>query len=432
MQESYEKTIDFLFNQLPVFERVGESAYKPGLERVEKLSACFGNPHKKLKRVIHIAGTNGKGSTAHTLAAILQRAGYKTGLFTSPHLIDFRERIRIDGEMITKEGVIDFVERYKALNTDLQPSFFELTTILAFEWFASHDVDVAVIEVGLGGRLDSTNIVMPDLCVITNISLDHTSLLGNTLVAVAGEKAGIIKSGVPVVIGEASGDVRAVFQNVADEKRSRIVFAEECGYLGKYKKSNGLFEYHTSTDGVVIGELTGDYQPKNAMTILAAVNELRRIGYNIGSDALSAGFRRVVELTGLQGRWMKLSDSPLSYCDTGHNPGGWSCIAEQIANWQGPKHVVIGFVADKDVDAILRIIAERISGAKFYFTAPECPRRLDPVRLAELAGRHGLCGQIFPSVSEAYKKALADAGKSDMVFVGGSNYLISDLLTGLF
>ena len=432
MQESYEKTIDFLFNQLPVFERVGESAYKPGLERVEKLSDCFDNPHKKLERVIHIAGTNGKGSTAHTLAAILQSAGYKTGLFTSPHLIDFRERIRIDGEMITKDGVVDFVERYKSLDIDLQPSFFELTTILAFEWFASHDVDVAVIEVGLGGRLDSTNIVLPDLCVITNISLDHTSLLGNTLVAVAGEKAGIIKSGVPVVIGEASGVVQSLFRNVAGEKRSRIVFAEECGYISKYEKNNGFYEYHTTTDGIVKGELMGDSQPKNAQTVLSAINELRRIGYRIDSNAVSTGFRTVVGLTGLQGRWMKLSDSPVSFCDTGHNPGGWACIANQIADFPGTKHVVIGFVADKDVDTILNIISGKLAEAKFYFTAPVCPRRLDPDRLAEMAERHGLTGYVFSSVSEAYEKALADAGKSDMVFVGGSNYLISDLLSDLF
>lgn len=429
MAESYEQTIDFLFNQLPVFERVGASAYKPGLERVAKLSEYFGSPHKKLRHVIHIAGTNGKGSTAHTLAAILQRAGYRTGLFTSPHLMDFRERIRIDGKMIAKEAVVDFVNRYRGMDMDLKPSFFELSTILAFEWFADEDVDVAVVEVGLGGRLDSTNIVRPDLCIITNISLDHTSLLGDTPVAIAAEKAGIIKAGVPVVIGEAEDEVRTLFLHVAEEKDAPIFFAEDCRLIEKTVRHDDFFEYVTTTDGVICGELTGSYQPKNAAAVLASVKELRRLGYDISAEAVAEGFRNVVMLTGLQGRWMKLSEKPLVICDTGHNPGGWEWITRQLEDIPGRKHIIIGFVADKDVETILNMISKRISDSEYYFTAPMCPRRLDPESLATLGLKCGLNGESFETVGEAYKKALAVAGKSDMVFVGGSNYLISELLS---
>lgn len=426
---SYKDAVEFLFNQLPVFERVGASAYKPGLERVTALSREFGDPHRHLKKVIHIAGTNGKGSTAHTLAAILQSAGYRTGLFTSPHLLDFRERIRVNGEMITQEAVVDFVNRYVGLSCDLSPSFFELTTVLAFEWFVRSDVDIAIVEVGLGGRLDSTNIVSPDLCVITNISLDHTSLLGGTPEAIASEKAGIIKPSVPVVIGEAFGAVREVFEDTAHQCGSPVYFAQDCNPVSSFEPVVGGILYQTISDGDFIGELAGDYQVNNTTTILSAVARLRDLGVSVPVDAVQAGFGNVSKLTGLQGRWMKLSDSPLVVCDTGHNPGGWIYLVKQINDLTGCKHIVIGFVADKDVSAILKMMADNIHDARYYFTAPQCPRRLGEERLRELALSHGLEGECFRNVQDAYEKALADCGKGDVVFIGGSNYVAAELLS---
>lgn len=431
MIDSYKEAVEFLFGQLPVFERVGASAYKPGLERVMALSHEFGDPHRHLKKVIHVAGTNGKGSTAHTLAAILQSAGYRTGLFTSPHLVDFRERIRVNGEMITQEAVVDFVNRYVGLSCDLSPSFFELTTVLAFEWFVRSEVDVAIVEVGLGGRLDSTNIVSPDLCVITNISLDHTSLLGETPEAIASEKAGIIKPSVPVVIGEAAGAVRSVFEDAARRCGSPVYFAQDCNPVSSFEPVVGGILYHTVSDGDFIGELAGDYQVNNATTILSAVARLRDLGVSVSEDAVKTGFGNVSKLTGLQGRWMKLSDSPLVICDTGHNPGGWTYLVKQLNDLAGCKHIVVGFVADKDVSAILRMMADNIHNARYYFTAPQCPRRLDEEQLRECAREQGLYGETFCNVREAYEKALADCDKGDMVFIGGSNYVAAELLSTL-
>ena len=427
----YDNAIDFLFNQLPAFERVGDSAYKPGLERVLQLSSIFGNPHKKLKHVIHIAGTNGKGSTAHTLASILQSAGYKTGLFTSPHLVDFRERIRVNGYMIPKERVTEFVKNYKALNLDLHPSFFELTTVLAFKWFVDMDVDIAVIEVGLGGRLDSTNIVSPDLTIITNISLDHTSLLGDSPESIAREKGGIIKDNVPTIIGSVTNSVGQIFKNLATQHNSQITFIEESNPILKVSKSNLGYHYTTISDGQIIGELIGDYQPHNASVVLSAISKLREIGITIDSSAVSNGFYNVTSQTGLLGRWMKLSENPIVICDTGHNPGGWEYLVKQINNLPGKKHLVIGFVADKDVETILEMIAHNVSNVSCYFTAPQCPRRLDATELKELAKKYFLNGDSYENVCEAYKKALANCDKGDSVFVGGSNYVIAELLESL-
>lgn len=431
MNSIYNNAIDFLFNQLPAFERIGETAYKPGLERVLKLSHAFDEPHKKLKKVIHIAGTNGKGSTAHTLAAILQSAGYKTGLFTSPHLVDFRERIRINGEMISKECVVEFVDKYKSMPLDLYPSFFELTTILAFQWFVQMDVDVAIIEVGLGGRLDSTNIVNPILSIVTNISLDHTSLLGNTPEAIAMEKAGIIKNNTPVIIGEADEKLRAVFINVAKEHNAPILFTEDICPITNIVKTDSGFRYTTFTNNEFNGELSGDYQSKNAATVITAVEQLRTIGFNINSDAVALGFGNVISLTGLRGRWMKISNTPLTICDTGHNPGGWEYLINQINELPGHKKVVVGFVADKDVYTILQMIAESVSNAQYYFTAPRCPRGLATEDLKKIAKQNGIYGTEHENVIEAYKKALADCDKGDSIFIGGSNYLIAELLASL-
>lgn len=427
----YDKALDFLFNQLPAFERVGDSGYKPGLERVLNLSSIYDNPHQKLKRVIHIAGTNGKGSTAHTLAAILQSAGYRTGLFTSPHLVDFRERIRINGEMISKIEVIKFVDEYQALNLDLNPSFFELTTVLAFQWFAQNDVDVAVIEVGLGGRLDSTNIVIPDLSIITNISLDHTSLLGDTPEAIAEEKGGIIKPNVPTVVGNVSDAIRKVFTDIATQRNSSILFTSDCNEITNAENTAAGFKYTTAADGEFIGELSGIYQPHNAAIVMSAIKILRAKGFEISSTDIANGFGRVSSLTGMRGRWMKISDTPLAFCDTGHNPGGWEYLVEQINNLPGKKHIIIGFVADKDVSTILQMISDSISNVTCYFTAPECPRRLDAAELKKLANEFDLSGEHFECVAEAYKKALANCGKGDSMFIGGSNYVVAELLSSL-
>lgn len=429
LHSRYKAVTEYLFNQLPAFEQKGASAYKPGLDTVLRLSELFGSPHRRL-RCIHVAGTNGKGSTCHSLAAVLQSAGYKTGLFTSPHLVDFRERMRIDGAMIPEREVIDFVERYRALDAGLLPSFFELTTVMAFDWFARNAVDVAVIEVGLGGRLDSTNIITPCLSVITNISLDHTGLLGDTPAAIAAEKAGIIKPGVPVVIGEA-GDpsVRGVFERRASEEHAPIIFAEDyCPILCCEPSADGGFDYATRDFGRVHGELSGECQPLNVATVLTALEQLRRQSFEIAGSDADRGMSRVGELTGLAGRWMTLGRDPLIVCDTGHNPGGWQYIADQLGAAGRPLRLVIGFVGDKDVDTILGMLAVHAPEARCYFVAPQNHRALPAAVLAEMAGRHGLKGEWFATAREGYEKALAEAGKGDMVFIGGSNYVVGELL----
>lgn len=430
IQDQYNNTIDFLFNQLPVFEKTGNSAYKPGLETVRQLSEMFGSPHCKLQGVIHVAGTNGKGSTTHTIAAILQSAGYRVGLFTSPHLIDFRERIRVNGEMIPKQSVIDFVKHFQEINTSLNPSFFELSTIMAFDHFVKENVDIAVVEVGLGGRLDSTNIITPDLSIITNISRDHTSLLGDTLEEIASEKAGIIKPGIPIIIGEnINNRVVDVFRQKAHAYNSPIIFAEQEPEIRSFMRNGSTLEYDTLHFGRIISSLNGACQVHNANTILVALSAFMTKKWEIPITAIRDGFRNVEKLTGLAGRWMKLNEQPLTICDTGHNPGGWQYLCRQIAEQHGKKHIIIGFVADKDVTSILKLLAESNSEATFYFTAPHSHRRLDESALRKLATEHGLYGDSFNDVRDAYKKALADADKGDFIFIGGSNYVISELLS---
>lgn len=420
----YKQTIDYLFNQLPVFQNKGAGAYKPGLDTVTALSAMFGEPHKRLK-TIHVAGTNGKGSTAHTLAAVLQSAGYKTGLFTSPHLLDFRERIRIDGKMIGEDEVTAFVESYLSRADGLQPSFFELTTVMAFDHFARHGVDIAVIEVGLGGRLDSTNIITPLLSVITNISLDHTALLGNTLELIAGEKAGIIKPGVPVVIGEDSG-VRDVFSAKAGETGSEIIFAEDRTMFDGIVKTPLSITYKSTPWGDIEGELTGDCQTKNTATILTALKKLSELGVKFTAGDVRRGFARVCSLTGLMGRWFKVADEPLTICDTGHNPGGWQYLSQQLRDVKSRLHMVIGFVNDKDISSILGMMPR---DARYYFVRPSVERGLDANALKNKALTHGLEGRDFDSVAQGYEKALSEAEEGDMIFVGGSTFVVADLLT---
>lgn len=424
----YKETLEFLYSQLPAFERDGSSAYKPGLERVSALEAAFGNPHDGFAS-IHIAGTNGKGSTAHTLAAVLQSAGYTTGLFTSPHLVDFRERIRVNGEMITEDEVVEFVERYNSMNLSLHTSFFELTTTMAFDFFRKRNVDIAVVETGLGGRLDSTNIITPVLSVITNISLDHTSFLGNTRAEIAAEKAGIIKNGVPVVIGEKDGETLPVFTEKASEANSRVIFAEETLTLSCDYEDDGVPVYHTDIFGDVKGELRGDYQRKNAATVLCAIEELKGMGYEISAENVKAGFANICELTGLMGRWMKINDEPLTVCDTGHNAGGWRWLVPQIERMPGQKNLVIGFVDDKDVKGILEMIRTGISNCRLFLTQPDNHRALPSTELKRIANEQGMDGEAFPTVMEAYEKALASAGKGDSVYVGGSSYVVADFLS---
>jgi len=421
---TYEDTIEYLYAQLPQFQRIGASAYKPGLERVLKLSALVGDPHKQFKS-IHIAGTNGKGSTASTIAAVLQSAGYKVGLYTSPHLVDFRERIRIDGEMITREAVVEFVERWLGFNADIEPSFFELTMVMAFDYFAHQGVDVAVVEVGMGGRLDSTNIITPVLSVITNISKDHTQFLGNTLPLIAAEKSGIIKPEVPVVIGEAEGEVRRVFVGAARMAQAPIRFAQDSmWYTDAIHASDGITYLNTQW-GDVKCELTGDYQCRNAATTLAALDVLNHLGWKVNRRAVVNGFAKVCRLTGFMGRWSVIGKNPLTIVDTGHNVGGWEYLGPQLMSYGPRLRMVIGFVADKDVDAILSMMPPH---ATYYFTQASIPRAMDANELARKGADHGLKGCVIGDVRQAVAMARNEAAPNDTVFVGGSTYVVGEAI----
>jgi dihydrofolate synthase/folylpolyglutamate synthase len=422
---NYDEAINFLYTQLPMFQRMGANAYKPGLDTSIALDKAFGNPHSRFPS-IHIAGTNGKGSTAHTLAAILQSAGYKVGLYTSPHLVDFRERIRINGEMIYHSAVVDFVNRYRALQLDCQPSFFELTMTMAFEYFAKEKIDIAVIETGLGGRLDSTNIISPILSIITNISFDHTAFLGDTLTAIASEKAGIIKRNTPVVVGEASGDVKQLFLDKSIEMNSPIKFADENKAFSSAELTPDGYLYHNTPFGNITGELTGECQQKNTATILSAIEQLRLIGWEITPDAVKQGFANVCNLTGLAGRWMELQQSPRVVCDTGHNVGGWEYLSRQLSQVEGKLHMVIGFVNDKDISHILDLMPHN---ATYYFTRAEIPRALSADEVKAIALAKGLKGEAYATVAEAYQKAIVSASATDTIFIGGSTFVVADLLS---
>lgn len=407
---NYKDTLDYLYNSAPLFQQIGAGAYKEGLENTWALDEHFGHPHRSF-RSIHIAGTNGKGSCSHTLAAILQEAGYKVGLYTSPHLIDFRERIRVNGQPVPEAYVIRFVEEERAFFEPLHPSFFELTTAMAFRYFAEEKVDVAVVEVGLGGRLDCTNIIRPDLCIITNISLDHVQFLGDTLEKIAGEKAGIIKPGIPVVIGETTPETRPVFQKKAEEVGAPIHFAEE-----EVKEVHPDWEY----------ELKGFYQEKNRRTLWAALPLLQEGGYQISESDIQAGFAHVVELTGLMGRWQKLQEHPTVICDTGHNVGGIQYIAEQLRRQVFRRlHIVIGMVNDKDVRGVLALLPRE---ATYYFTQASVKRALPAGQLARLAAEAGLQGTCYPDVPSAVRAAQKESLPEDFIFVGGSSFIVADLL----
>lgn len=424
--EKYEEAVDYLYSRTPQFQLIGAAAYKPGLDTARCLDEAFGSPHRRYK-TIHIAGTNGKGSTAHTLAAIMQSAGYKVGLYTSPHLVDFRERIRVNGEMISKEGVLDFVRRYMALNPACSPSFFELTTIMAFDWFATAGVDIAIIEAGLGGRLDTTNIITPILSVITNISFDHTAQLGNTLESIAMEKAGIIKAGIPVVVGEAEGAVARVFEDRASELGVPIVFACDNNYWSEAITVADHNLYRSTHWGDISGELTGECQQRNAATVMAALECLDGHVAVCDND-VKTGFGNVTSLTHLAGRWMKTAEKPLTVCDTGHNTGGWTYTSRRLDEMPRPLAMVIGFVSDKDVDHILEMMP---SDARYYFTQASIPRAMAADVVAEKATGFGLKGEVVRDVQDAVSRASADVRDTGSVFIGGSTFVVADYLSGL-
>lgn len=426
---TYQEATEYLFNSTPLFQNVGKDAYKEGLENTLLLDKHFNHPHQQYQ-TIHIAGTNGKGSCSHTLAAILQEAGYKVGLYTSPHLVDFRERIRVNGTCIPEERVVRFVEEERAFFEPLHPSFFEITTALAFLYFAEQKVDIAVIEVGLGGRLDCTNIISPLLSVITNISFDHVQFLGNTLDKIASEKAGIIKPNTPVIIGETTPETRPVFVEKALQCQAPVRFAEEEHELQTISEANdGTREYKTLHFGTINGVLNSDCQIKNTQTILAAVSELQKT-LHISEQNIRDGFRNVCQTTGLRGRWQKLADSPKTYCDTGHNVGGISYIVKQLERIPcAQKRIVIGMVNDKDIAHVLEMLPK---DAIYYFTQAKVKRALPAEALLAQAKEKGLDGKAFPSVIEAYTAARNEASSDDLIFIGGSTFIVADLFTDIF
>lgn len=423
---NYLETVNYLFNIAPVFEHIGASAYKEGLGNTYLLDEHFGHPHRKFKS-IHIAGTNGKGSCSHTLAAILQNDGYKVGLYTSPHIMDFRERIKINGECISKEYVIEFVNQEKSLFEKIHPSFFEVTTALAFKYFAEQHVDYAIIEVGLGGRLDCTNIITPILSIITNISFDHTNFLGNTLEKIAKEKAGIIKQNIPVIIGETTNETKPVFKTCAESMNAEIIYADENDEIISFTMNeDGGITYNTRSFGIIQGELGGLYQKKNTNTILHAVRFLynQHIIKNTGS--INNGFYNVCRLTGLIGRWQKIGSNPSVICDTGHNVGGWTYISRQLQVQKYNKlHIVFGMVNDKDVDGVMCLLPKN---AHYYFTKPQSKRAIPEKDIQRKAMTHGLAGDCYNDVPSAYTAAKKMATPDDMIFIGGSSYIVSDLL----
>lgn len=423
---TYQDATQYLFSATPVFQHIGGAAYKPGLARMQALDAYYKHPHTAYQ-TIHVGGTNGKGSTSHTLAAILQSAGYRVGLFTSPHLLDFRERIRVDGLCISEDYVVSFVEGCQALVEEHQPSFFELTCMMAFSYFAHQGVDIAIIEVGLGGRLDCSNIISPICSVITNISLEHTQYLGSTLVEIAREKAGIIKSNTPVVIGQAeTEELKAVFEEKAKSLGANISFAQEEHLLYDYQRGGEGYIYDTAY-GQLLGQLQGEAQTENTATILAVIRQLQK-QLTIPQEAIRQGFAEVCDLTGLMGRWQCLQKEPTLICDTGHNEAGLRLILQQIAREDKRHrelHLVLGFAGDKDVAAMLHLLPKHYH---YYWTQASTSRAMPAIELYEMAQVQDLQGGVYATVAEAVETALREAESEDFVFVGGSNFIVADLL----
>lgn len=425
---NYEETIQYLYDRLPVFHQIGAAAYKPGLEKSLQMMMHLGNPQNNYK-TIHVAGTNGKGSVSHFLSAILQSAGYKVGLYTSPHLVDFRERIRVNGEKIEKNFVVEFVKQNETYFNKMQPSFFEATMAMAFQYFSETQVDVSVIEVGLGGRLDSTNIIRPVLSVITNIGFDHTEFLGNTLEKIAGEKAGIIKHQTPVIIGETADETKPVFLKKAELEDAHITFADEKHVLNFSHFNGEKMIVNDSEYGKLAIGLIGNYQLKNVATVLTCVNELRNQGFSITDEQMKNGLSEVVKLTGLQGRWQIFRQNPTVVLDTGHNKEGVNYLVSQL-NQQNYNqlHVVIGMVNDKDISGVLSLLPE---DAVYYFTAAQTKRALPPAEFKKQAELFNLHGKAFDTVEQAVKAALKNAREDDFIFIGGSNFIVGEALAVL-
>jgi dihydrofolate synthase/folylpolyglutamate synthase len=431
---TYAETIEFMFSQLPAYHRIGKAAYKANLDNTIAMDNYLNNPHKKF-RSIHVAGTNGKGSVSHMLASVLQEAGYKTGLYTSPHLRDFRERIRVDGMMIPEEAVVTFVSSNKSIIEALVPSFFEMTVAMAYDYFAKSKVDVAVVEVGLGGRLDSTNIIRPVLSVITNIGHDHMDLLGDTIEKIALEKAGIIKAGVPVVISETQADTRKIFISKARENDSDIFFADEkfsCSLhdtdalSGERKYVITEIDSGIETEGQTL--LGGDYQAKNLTGVFCACKELKKM-LDISDNNILSGILNVYKNTGLEGRWQILRINPLTICDTGHNMEGLEYVTNQLRRLRGTLlHIVIGFANDKELKSILPLFP---ADAIYYFTRASVTRAMDEFALRDEASNYGLAGDCFPDVKTAIHYAERSAAQSDVIFIGGSTFIVADALLAI-
>lgn len=426
--KNYEETLAYLFAQLPMYQRVGAAAYKEGLDGILALCEALGNPHKNL-RTVHVAGTNGKGSTSHMLASILQEAGLKTGLYTSPHLVDFRERIKVNGVPVSKEFVVEFTGRNQALFEAQHPSFFEMTVAMCFEWFAQQGVDIAVIETGMGGRLDSTNIITPEISVITNIGLDHTAFLGDTPAKIAGEKAGIIKPGIPVVIGEATEATLPVFTQKAEESHAPLILADDISYCTQAEDEPSRFTvFPTHFEPFdLYSPLTGKYQEANLCTAFAAFQALRQRLPQLQDGHFIDGIRQTIQNTGLRGRWEILQQSPTLICDVGHNAHGFRLIMESIRRHPHERlFMVLGFVNDKDLSPVL---SQLPAEAHYVFTKASNPRSLPAEAVATAAGTHNLHGQIVPDVKQAVKTALEQAQPGDLVFLGGSTFVVADYLT---
>jgi len=432
--KSYQETLNYLFSQLPMYQRVGQAAYKADLYTTLELDKYFNHPHKNYK-TIHVAGTNGKGSVSHCLASILQQAGYKTGLYTSPHLVDFRERIKVNGELISEQAVIDFVENHQYIINTLEPSFFEMTVAMAFEHFKNEKVDIAIIEVGMGGRLDSTNIITPEFSVITNIGLDHTAFLGTTLPQVAAEKAGVIKENIPVIIGETNEETAPVFNKIANSKNAPITFADK-QLLSPYSTfsmdEKQIFQISSKNKVKYPNlklDLQGNYQRKNILSALCSIELLQQKGYSISNDDIYKGLENVVANTGLQGRWQTIGYNPRIVCDTGHNEDGIKLIVEQIENTAHKTlHFIIGMVDDKDHEKVLSLLPK---GAIYYFTKAAIPRSMNPEKLQTLAKKHQLIGDCYETPHNALEKAKKIAHTNDLIFIGGSTFIVADTLEKL-
>ncbi len=404
---TYPETVEWMFQQLPMYQRIGKQAFKKDLSNTLKLAEHLGGPERKFKS-IHVAGTNGKGSVSHMLASVFQAAGYKTGLYTSPHLKDFRERIRINGSLISQEKVVAFIDSNYRFLQENKLSFFEMTVGMAFDYFANEEVDIAIIETGMGGRLDSTNIIVPELSVITNIGLDHTAFLGNDLAEIAGEKAGIIKKGRPVVIGEKQYETCSVFQHKAEETGSKLYFAQDFQFQ----------DLHT--------DLKGDYQKKNIRTVRAAITILEEQGWKLNEEAIKNGLNSVKLHTGLQGRWDVLREKPKVICDTAHNAEGLELVMDQLKKEKFQQlHIVLGVVNDKDLSTVLPLFPKE---AKYYFSKPDVPRGQDAQILKEAAAKFSLLGDIYDSVQDAYLAAQEHSLDEDVIFIGGSNFTVAEVL----